>query len=296
MTRATTPPLWPEPRGAQSPPAPAPAAAPAQPQRRPRPSQVIGELFLTVGVILLLFAFYESYWTNLASGRMQQEAEHQLEMKWDGNWVNPRERTKPALGDAFARMYIPAFGADYQFAIIEGVDEQSLLVGPGHYPDTQLPGEPGNFAVAGHRVGKGAPFNDLGALKVCDAIVVETRTEWVTYRVLPMALDAPTRRGEGAGCLPAELNERVASGDYAAVQGRHITLPGDVNVINPMPETPSVEVVPGMEGLITLTTCHPQFSNAERMIIHAVQTETMPKSPGDSGGQGALPPAMSELG
>lgn len=305
MTRASTPPLWPEPRGAQGPPAPAeqqppspapapvPAPAPAQP--RPRPSQVIGELFLTVGVILLLFAFYESYWTNLASGRMQQEAEHQLEMKWDGNWVNPRERAKPALGDAFARMYIPAFGSDYQFAIIEGVDEQSLLVGPGRYPDTQLPGEPGNFAVAGHRVGKGAPFNDLGALKACDAIVVETRSEWVTYRVMPMALDSPTRRGEGAGCLPAELNERVAAGDYAAVQGRHITLPGDVNVINPMPETPSVEVVPGMEGLITLTTCHPQFSNAERMIIHAVQTETMPKSPGD-GGQAALPPAMSELG
>ncbi|WP_078056817.1 class E sortase [Corynebacterium bouchesdurhonense] len=305
MTRASTPPLWPEPRGAQGPPAPteqqppspapapAPAAAPAQ--RRPRPSQVIGELFLTVGVILLLFAFYESYWTNLASGRMQQEAEHQLEMKWDGNWVNPRERAKPALGDAFARMYIPAFGSDYQFAIIEGVDEQSLLVGPGRYPDTQLPGEPGNFAVAGHRVGKGAPFNDLGALKACDAIVVETRSEWVTSRVMPMALAPPPRRGEGAGCLPAELNERVAAGDYAAVQGRHITLPGDVNVINPMPETPSVEVVPGMEALITLTTCHPQFSNAERMIIHAVQTETMPKSPGD-GGQAALPPAMSELG
>ena len=42
-----------------------------------------------------------------------------------------------------------------------------------------------------------------------------------------------------------------------------------------------------MEGLITLTTCHPQFSNAERMIIHAVRTEVQPKDP-----SGALPPAM----
>ncbi|WP_273409124.1 sortase domain-bontaining protein [Corynebacterium ureicelerivorans] len=57
---------------------------------------------------------------------------------------------------------------------------------PGHYPVTQLPGQDGNFAVAGHRVGKGAPFNDLGALEACDAVVVETKQEWVTYRVLPM--------------------------------------------------------------------------------------------------------------
>lgn len=40
--------------------------------------------------------------------------------------------------------------------------------------------------MAGHRVGKGAPFNDLGALEACDAVVVETKQEWVTYRVLPM--------------------------------------------------------------------------------------------------------------
>ena len=273
MTRAITPPQWPQPRE----------------QKRVRPTQVIGELLLTVGVFLLLFAFYESYWTNLASHEKQNEAQQQLEKQWDGNWVNPRERRAPAQGDAFARMFIPAFGSDYQFAIVQGVDEQSLLIGPGHYPDTQLPGEPGNFAVAGHRVGKGAPFNDLGALKACDAIVVETQSEWVTYRVLPMALDAPTRRSEGAGCLPAELSERMASGDYSGVQGRHITVPGDVNVINPLPETPSVDVAPGAAGLLTLTTCHPQFSNAQRMIIHAVQTETMPKNPSDPG---ALPPAM----
>ena len=45
-----------------------------------------------------------------------------------------------------------------------------------------------------------------------------------------------------------------------------------------------------MEGLITLTTCHPQFSNAERMIIHAVRTEVTPKDQA-----GALPPAMTEV-
>ena len=250
-------------------------------------SQVIGELLLTAGALLLLFAFYESFWTNIASGEKQHEAQQKLELQWGEGWVNPREAKAPALGDAFARMYIPAFGPDYEFAIIEGVQEKELLVGPGRYPDTQMPGENGNFAVAGHRVGKGAPFNDLGGLKACDAIVVETQTQWVTYRVLPMSQDPGERRREGIGCLPGELNERIAAGDYAQVKGREITLPGDIEVVNPIPGNRSTKVEPGTEGLITLTTCHPQFSNAERMIIHAVRTEVQPKDP-----SGALPPAM----
>ncbi len=257
--------------------------------QRPTATQVIGELLLTAGALLLLFAFYESFWTNIASGRLQDDAQANLEQRWhDGEdpWINPRERRLPAPGDAFARMFIPAFGPDYVFAIVEGVDEEALLAGPGRYPDTQMPGEPGNFAVAGHRVGKGAPFNDLGALHACDAIVVETRSSWVTYRVLPMEAGAPQRRAEAEPCLPPPLIDRVADGDYAGVLGRHITLPGDVNVINPMPESPSTEVAEGLAGMITLTTCHPQFSNAERMIIHAIQTEVTPKT-----ADGGAPPA-----
>ncbi|MCT1426398.1 MULTISPECIES: class E sortase [Corynebacterium] len=256
----------------------------APPRRRTSASQVVGEALLTFGVLLLLFAFYEAFWTNLASAKLQNNAENSLEQQW----VNPRTASTRELGEAFARMYIPAFGSDYQFAIIEGVDEQDLLAGPGRYPDTQLPGEPGNFAVAGHRVGKGAPFNDLGALRACDAIVVETQTQWVTYRVLPMATDAGTRSAEASGCLPGDIAQRVIGGDYSQVQGRHITLPNDVSVLNPVPGTATVAVAPGAVGILTLTTCHPQFSNAERMIIHAVQTEATDKAAG-------IPAAMTEV-
>jgi len=247
-------------------------------------SQVIGELLLTVGVLLLLFAFYETYWTNIHSRHLQDDAQQKLEQQW----VNPRALRSPALGDAFARMYIPVFGPDYQFAVVEGVGETELLAGPGRYPDTQMPGEPGNFAVAGHRVGKGAPFNDLGRLKACDAIVVETQKQWITYRVLPMADDPVQRSAEVAPCLGGTQAGRVVDGDYAHVLGRHITQPDDVTVINPMPESPAMEQAPGLEGVITLTTCHPQFSNAERMIIHAVQTEAVDKAAGK-------PAAMTEV-
>ena len=215
-------------------------------------TKVLGELILTIGVVLLLFAFYEAYWTNVESGQLQEEASARLEEQWR----NPRQKLEPELGEAFAQLYIPAFGSDYHFAIIEGTDEEDLLRGPGRYVDSQMPGEVGNFAVAGHRVGKGAPFNDLGALKTCDDIVVETQTERITYRVLPID-------GDQADCfndIPPE---------YSHVAGRHITSPGDISVTNAVPES---DAEPSRE-ILTLTTCHPQFSNAERMIVHAMQVE-----------------------
>lgn len=253
--------------------------------RRPvSATHISGELLLTAGVVLLLFAFYEAFWTNLASARMQNDAQRSLEQEW----VNPRVASHPELGDALARMYIPAFGSDYQFAIIEGVSEEDLLAGPGRYPDTQLPGQPGNFAVAGHRVGKGAPFNDLGNLSACDAIVVETKTQWLTYRVLPMSTDPGQRAGEMSGCMDGPQAQRVTAGEYSGVLGRHITVPSDVGVLNPVPGAETMQVDPGAEAIMTLTTCHPQFSNAERMIIHAVLTEATGKDAG-------TPPAMTEV-
>ena len=207
---------------------------------------------LTIGVVLLLFAFYEAYWTNVESGQLQEEASAHLEEQWR----NPRQKMEPELGKAFAQLYIPTFGSDYHFAIIEGTNEDDLLRGPGRYVDSQMPGELGNFAVAGHRVGKGAPFNDLGKLQTCDDIVVETQTERITYRVLPID-------GEQADCFNGMPPE------YAHVAGRHITTPGDVSVTHPVPES---DAEPSRE-ILTLTTCHPQFSNAERMIVHAMEVE-----------------------
>ena len=207
---------------------------------------------LTIGVVLLLFAFYEAYWTNVESGQLQEEASADLEEQWR----NPRQKMEPELGEAFAQLYIPTFGSDYHFAIIEGTNEDDLLRGPGRYVDSQMPGEMGNFAVAGHRVGKGAPFNDLGKLETCDDIVVETQTERITYRVLPID-------GEQVDCFNGIPPE------YSHVVGRHITTPGDVSVTNPVPES---DAAPNRE-ILTLTTCHPQFSNAERMILHAMEVE-----------------------
>lgn len=243
-------------------------------------SHIVGEILLTIGVLILLFSFYEAYWTNIASGKKQDAANSRLDQAWE----NPRQKKHPDLGDAFARMYIPAFGSDYHFAILEGTDDDTLLAGPGRYVDTQLPGEPGNFAVAGHRVGKGAPFNDLGNLQTCDAIVVETRSAWDVYRVLPIDGSVPP-----ADCFPAEKLQRIEAGDYLSVAGRSITTPEDTTVLQPIPGVfagDPAEV--SAEPIMTLTTCHPQFSNAERMIIHAMSVAHYDKS------EGFIPPELEE--
>lgn len=261
--------------------------------RRPSPGQIIGELLLTVGALLLLFVIYEAFWTNLASGRLQSEATAGLEDRWDDDPVpaptsEPVPPEVPPLGEAFARVHLPTLGEDAVYAAVEGTRNEDLRTGPGRYVDTQMPGAAGNFALAGHRNGSGAVFQHLDRLDSCDAVVVETESQWMTYRLLPVAADGPERQSAAERCLTPEQAERVTSGDYSHVRGRHITRPDAVEVIDPLPGSPWAEPPAELERMLTLTTCHPQFSNAERMIVHAVLVETTAKS-GDE-----LPTALKE--
>jgi sortase (surface protein transpeptidase) len=174
-------------------------------------------------------------------------------------------------------MYIPSFGSDFVFTVLEGTQQDTLAVGPGHYQGTALPGEPGNFAVAGHRVGKGSPFNSLDLLSSCDAIVVETVDRWFVYRVLPL-------RGESAGwaskaAQPQCRGVEPLTGSYADVVGKAIVLPSQEEVIAPVPGQPDLPPKQDIE-LITLTTCHPQFSNRQRLIVHGILVAQYPKVAG----------------
>ncbi|MFN3338259.1 MAG: class E sortase [Dietzia sp.] len=258
-----------------------------------RAAGVVGEVLVTLGVVLALFVVYQVWWTDRGAARAQSAADAELEQRW-GAADNPRERGvsaddaeldalgSPGLADgtAFARLYIPAFGSDYRFAVVSGTSDAALEIGPGHYTETQGPGEPGNFAVAGHRVGRGSPFNDLDALRSCDALVYATADQWLVYRVLPVdAPDPATARAQAAECLPADLAERATSGRYEGLSGVSVVRPEDVWVIDAVPgraDPASPELLP----LTTLTTCHPQFSAAERLVVHAVLERAEPRAAG----------------
>lgn len=278
-----------------------PTAAGARPipRRRPTAGQVAGELLLTAGALLLLFVVYEAFWTNLTAARLQDQAAAGLEQQWDGAPSpapsEPMPPVAPALGEAFARVHLPALDSGTAFAVVEGTRNEDLRTGPGHYPETQMPGERGNFALAGHRNGSGAVFQYLDRLGSCDAVVVETESQWMTYRLLPVEADGPERQAAARECLTPEQVQRVTGGDYSHVQGRHITTPDAVEVIEPLPSPRwaaevflGTETVPELERMLTLTTCHPQFSNAERMIVHAFLVETTAKT------HDPLPTALKE--
>ncbi|WP_010540754.1 class E sortase [Dietzia alimentaria] len=243
-----------------------------------------GELLITIGVLLALFVFYQVWWTGLDSARAQSAADAELDSRWSGG-ANPRMGGRypdvgPLDGTAFARLYIPAFGSDYRFAVVAGTSDAALDIGPGHYTETQGPGEPGNFAVAGHRVGRGSPFNDLDALRPCDALVYATADDWLIYRVLPFdAPDTATAQAQAAECLPDHLARRATTGAYEGLSGISVVRPQDVSVIDAQPGTPG-PATPDMLPLATLTTCHPQYSATERLVVHAVLERSEPRVDG----------------
>ncbi|MFD1148771.1 class E sortase, partial [Saccharothrix hoggarensis] len=244
--------------------------------------RAIGELLITAGLVILLFVVYEVYVTDLISAGKQDDATQALDDQWNSNTVEVDEQRKVQYdlldGQAFAKMYIPVFGPDYKFSIVEGTTDKDLEIGPGHYKGTALPGDPGNFSVAGHRVGKGAPFNDLDLLSSCDAILVETQTHWFVYRMLP-------KSSEVAGWAEKQANPKCANvkplgAPYEKAVGQQIVLPTDGEVINPVPGFEGEVPVAQQAALMTLTTCHPRFSDKQRLIVHAVLTMSYPKAPG----------------
>jgi sortase A len=198
----------------------------------------LGEVLITLGVVILLFVAYEVYGTNLKTAQEQSSLKRELVEEWS----TPQVR-EIALGDAIAVLRIPALGADYGYAVVEGVSRRDLQRGPGHYPGTAMPGEIGNVVISGHRTTYGAPFSRVGELREGDAVVVETADEWFTYEV-------------------------TAS---------EIVSPNAVEVTLPVPRQPDVEPT---QRLLTLTTCHPRYSARQRLIVFAEMVEARPKTDG----------------
>jgi sortase (surface protein transpeptidase) len=220
----------------------------------------IGQTLITFGLVALLFVVYELWVTDILASRDQQALTHQIEQEWadaptvTGTAPVPQDPAfVPApiqvkTGDPFAIVHIPRLASDYNRVVVEGVSQVQLAQGPGHYIGTAMPGQPGNFAVAGHRVGRGSPFLDLDKMKPGDPIVVETADAWFVYRVL----------GD-----PASGN---LDADPSGIPGMEIVPPTDVSVIAPTPGDASGAVT---GSYLTLTTCHPKYSARQRLIIHA---------------------------
>lgn len=221
-----------------------------------------GQTLITAGIIVLLFVVYEVWVTNIFAHEQQVKVHNQLEKEW-AQGKDPLELGLPGgkqalipTGIGIANLYIPRFGKDYHFTIVEGTDDASLEKGPGHYIGTALPGQVGDFAVAGHRVGKGEPFLNLDHLRPGDPVVVETKSEWYIYRVK-------------GNVQTGDLNDKGADG----IPGREIVSPSDGDVIDPVPDHPGAKPT---EKLMTMTACTPKFTATQRIIIHSALARVVP--------------------
>ena len=106
------------------------------------------------------------------------------------SYLARREARQVPMGDAMGRIVMPRIGAS--FDIVQGTDAASLEKGPGHYPETSLPGLDQTVAIAGHRTTYLAPFRHIDALEPGDPIQVRMPYADFTYTVQYRRIVLPT--------------------------------------------------------------------------------------------------------
>jgi sortase A len=139
----------------------------------------LGEVMVTLGVIIGLYVIYLLSWTSVAAHAAARANVCTLQHEWAKSVsVQPRD------GEPFATIEMPQIRNPGTWPILDGVVQTELRQGVGWYPGSQLPGQAGNFAVAAHRRTWGDMFRYLNELKTGNDIVVRDGNTVYTYRVI----------------------------------------------------------------------------------------------------------------
>ncbi|MEV6022911.1 class E sortase [Streptomyces sp. NPDC052036] len=209
-------------------------------------SRLVGELFITTGVVMLLFVTYQLWWSNVRAHQEAGSAAQHLQQDWASGKRAPGAF---APGQGFAILHIPKL--DVVAPIAEGTSKTGVLDKGmvGHYGEgslkTAMPdAKTGNFGLAGHRNTHGEPFRYINRLQPGDAIVVETQDDYFVYKM--------------TSTLP-------------------VTSPSNTSVLEPIPRGSGFT---GPGRYITLTTCTPEFTSKYRLIVWGKMVEERPRSKG----------------
>lgn len=208
--------------------------------RTVRTVRVLGWALLAGGVVVVLYLLHAVVFSGMGATRAQAD----LRDRWAAAEPVTRAPGRAAAPRADAPAPPPGVVAAIEFTrpgsdevlvhdgpliVLDDVSAEDLARGPGHYPGTARPGGEGNFAVAGHRTTYGAPFFHLDQLRSGDIVEV-TAADGDRYEY------------------------RVA--------GRAVVGPSETWVIADDPLGTGAPT-------LTLTTCNPRFSAAERLVVHA---------------------------
>lgn len=234
----------------------------AKPRRRATVTSVLGELLLTAGALVLLFVAWQMWVGDIIISAQSNSEGQAISQEWaalpapepppaieedDGTvWYEPPVLAHPGPGEHLAQLRIPRFGDDYNVRIAGGTTRPITLDNGwvGVYDQAAMPGQVGNFSVAGHRTTWGFPLNRMDKLKLGDAIVIESPEGWYTYRFRNL--------------------------EYVQ--------PDAVDVLYSVPRSPGV---PEGDRYLTLTACSPLYSLAERIIGYALFEGFQPRALGE---------------
>jgi sortase A len=222
--------------------------------------QVVGELLITLGVVAVLFVAWQLWWTNVEADAVQGATVKQFVREHDApvgkDPPNPAVADPAAVpptvpvgkapghGRAIGVIYVPRFGADYSRPIIEDTSQDVLdTLGLGHYPGTAMPGDLGNFVVAGHRQTHGAVLDNIHTLVPGDKIYVQTADGFYTY----------------------------------VFRNQEVVLPDRKEVLSPVPNEPGAKPE---QRILTMTSCNPRFGSEERIIAYSAFESWQPLSAG----------------
>ncbi len=222
-------------------------------RRRPDTRRLVllgtADLLLTVALLGLLYVAWILLYDDASVRAEQSRRADGLVATWqdatpvarsDGG-VPPLASPRP--GASFAVLRIPRLGEDWRRPVVEGTTLDDLDGGIGHYRGSALPGQVGNFAVAGHRLTHGSALREIDRLRLGDRVVVETAAGWYVYRVT----------------------------------GSLVVTPDRVDVVAPVPEQPGVAAT---SAVLTLTSCDPLFGSSHRYVVHASLESTRARADG----------------
>lgn len=138
---------------------------------------VLAEIMLTAAAVCALYIAWQMWWTGVQSEHTQIETRQAVSWSDPGKAENvtiaqaqegdpPVQPQNAQEGELIAQVYIPRFGSQWQRNLVEGTTLTELNKhGLGHYTNSQMPGQIGNFAFAGHRNGYGQPLGDVDSCR-----------------------------------------------------------------------------------------------------------------------------------
>lgn len=160
---------------------------------------IVSNLCLFVGVMLLIIVFLRNEMVSKKQiafieeyQEEQKEKDELADVLPDTTQVLREETNKIDSNDTSPIGILSIPKIDLKTAVLEGVNNNTLRYAVGHYENTPLPNEEGNFCIVGHRsYSYGEFFNRLNEMEIGDGIYMESSGITYTYKVADILLVNP---------------------------------------------------------------------------------------------------------